>query len=343
MTRPLSGEPALIAALARSFGSPPLDVMVGIGDDCAVLDPNGADCLLWTMDTLVEGVHFDLSYISLFQLGRKALTVNLSDIAAMGGEPLYALFSLGWPPARDTAGALALGKGLAQVARDYGTVVIGGDTVASPQGLMLTVAVMGRVPRGEMVPRSGARPGDRLYVTGLLGESAAGLEILKRGLHVDPLLKQALVTAHLEPQPQLQAGRLLARERLATALIDISDGVATDLAHICRASGVGARLDAALVPISFRVWQVAGMLDRNPLDLVLKGGEDYHLLFTSPNEKGEELFLAFARTGLDPPHLLGEIVPGEGVVLSSPKGDTEITGAGYNHFRFDQEYALNFA
>jgi thiamine-monophosphate kinase len=330
-------ETALVEALSRKFGPPPPGVVLGIGDDCAALSLDGADYLLWTVDTLVEGVHFELSYTPLTRLGRKSLVVNLSDIAAMGGIPLYALLSLSWPPAKDRAGALELGQGLAQAAREYGVAVIGGDTVASAGPLMVTVTVLGRVPGDEMVRRAGARVGDRLYVTGPLGESAAGLGLLqgRPDQDIDPSLKTALSQAHLDPQPQLKAGRLLARQRLATAMIDLSDGLATDLFHVCRASAVAARIDAAAVPVSPRVKAVAPILRQDPLDLALKGGEDYQLLFTSPPELAGSLAQAFSQAGLPSPVCLGEIVPGEGVLLVTPTGDRDIAGAGYDHFRLD--------
>lgn len=325
----------MIAALSRLFEPAPAEVAVGIGDDCAALAVAGPDYLLWTVDTLIEGVHFDLSYFSLRQLGRKALAVNVSDIAAMGGEPLYAVLSLGWPRTKNPAGALELGEGLAQAAREYGVAVIGGDTVASPGGVMVTISLLGRVPRGEMLTRRGAGIGDRVYVTGPLGEAAAGLEILKRGLTLEPDLQGALAQAHLDPRPQLRAGRVLAEQNLAGALIDLSDGVATDLGHICRASGVGARVPAATAPVSPRVQAAAPLLGADPLELALKGGEDYQLLFTSPVTKTPALFQAFARAGLPPPLPLGEIVAGAGVLLATPEGEKEITFDGFDHFRLD--------
>lgn len=328
-------ESALIAALYRLFGPPPPGVALGIGDDCAALAVTGEDFLLWTVDTLIEGVHFDLAYFSLPQLGRKALAVNLSDIAAMGGEPLYTLLSLGWPRDRDVAGALALGAGLAQAAKEYGVAVIGGDTVASPAGVMITLTLLGRVPRGEMLQRRGARVGDNIYVTGPLGEAAAGLEMLQRGLALESEVHRSLVEAHLNPRPQLQAGRVLASQRLATALIDLSDGVATDLGHVCLASGVGARIPGGRAPVSPRVRTAAASLDLDPLDLALKGGEDYQLLFTSPPEKAPALCQAFARAGLAPPLPLGEIIPGAGVFMETAAGEKEITGQGFDHFRLD--------
>ncbi len=331
---PLS-ETALITALAREFGPAPSEVILGIGDDCAALAIGGADYLLWTVDTLVEGVHFDLAYTTLTQLGWKSLAVNLSDIAAMGGVPRHALLSLGWPPNRDRGLALEFAAGLAQAAREYGVAVIGGDTVASPQGLVVTVTLTGLVPASQMLRRSGARVGDVIFVTGPLGEAATGLEILRQGLALAPDLTKTLVEAHLLPRPQLAAGRLLAQAGLATALIDTSDGVATDLHHICQASAVGALLPAASVPISPRVQTAAPDLNRDPLTLALTGGEDYLLLFTSPPERAARLAQVFLKAGLPAPLPLGRIVPGDRVILETAGGDVDISGQGYDHFALD--------
>jgi thiamine-monophosphate kinase len=334
MRRPPAGEFGLIADLARIFGPPPPGVVLGIGDDCAVLETGGEDYLLWTVDTLLEGVHFDLGYTSLRQLGRKSLAVNLSDIAAMGGIPQYALLSLGWPPNRDLAQALHIGQGLSEVAREFQTALIGGDTVASPGGVAVTVAVLGRVPKGELLTRTGARVGDGIYVTGPLGESAAGLEVLRRRPSLPAALTSPLTEAHLDPTPQVAAGRLLAEHHLATALIDLSDGVASDLGHLCRLSGVGARLQEAAVPVSPEVRAVAAALGLDPVTLALAGGEDYELLFTSPHPPAT-LERAFSQAGLRLPQRLGSVVPGEEVVLTGPDGERIITGGGYNHFRLD--------
>lgn len=335
MLTPPAGEVGLIAALAEFFGPPPRGVVVGIGDDCAALDLGGETYVLWTVDTLVEGVHFDLAYTSWRQLGRKSLAVNLSDIAAMGGEPLYALLSLGWPPQRDLDLALEFGQGMAESGREYGVTVIGGDTVAAPAGLVVTVVVLGQVPREEMLLRAGARVGDQIYVTGVLGEAAAGLEILRRGLHPAPEAAEPLIAAHLDPPPQLAAGRLLARHRLATAAIDLSDGAATDLFHICRASRVGARLEAQAIPISPGLKLAARELERSPLDLAVKGGEDYQLLFTSPPDRGAALVQIFREAGLPAPIRIGAIVAGREVVLAGPAGEEIISGGGFDHFRLD--------
>jgi thiamine-monophosphate kinase len=331
----LTSEWDLIAALSREFGPAPPQVILGIGDDCAALALDGADYLLWTVDTLVEGVHFNLAYTSLAQLGWKSLTVNLSDIAAMGGEPRQALLSLGWPPARDRRQALEFAAGLAQAAREYGVAVIGGDTVASPGSLIVTVTLTGRVPAAQMLRRSGAKIGDLIFVTGPLGEAAAGLEILRQGLELDPDLQKPLMEAHLRPRPHLKAGRLLAQGGLATALIDISDGVATDLYHICQASGVGALVGAAEVPVSTLVREAGPQMGRDPLELALTGGEDYLLLFTCPAETAGRLAPTFSRAGLPAPLPLGRIAPGDRVTLQGPAGEVDISGRGYDHFRLD--------
>ncbi len=335
MTRTPTGEVELIARLAEIFGAAPSGVALGIADDCAALDLGGPDYLLWTVDTLVEGVHFELSYMSLGQLGRRSLAVNLSDIAAMGGEALYALLSWGWPQNRDLAGALEFGAGLAACARNYGAAIIGGDTVSSPLGLAITLTVLGRVPKSQMLRRSGAHAGDLVYVTGPLGEAAAGLEILQRHMVLDSALRDPLVQAHLDPRPQLAAGRLLAREGLATACIDLSDGIATDLMHICRLSRAGARLQATDIPVSPGAGAVAAMTGRDPLEFALKGGEDYQLLFTCAPEAAPHLPVAFAQAGLPAPRPIGEMVSGSEVILITQEKEIIISGGGFDHFRLD--------
>jgi thiamine-monophosphate kinase len=331
----LSREWDLIQALSRKFGPAPAGVVLSIGDDCAAIEIPGPDYLLWTVDTLLEGVHFDLSYTTLAQLGWKSLAVNLSDIAAMGGDPGSALLSLGWPKGRDRREALDFAAGLAQAAREYGVAIIGGDTVASPAGLIITVTLTGRVPAHEMLRRAGAGAGDLIFVTGPLGEAAAGLHILRQGLELPQELQETLTEAQLRPRPHLRAGRLLAREGLATALIDTSDGIATDLYHICRASGVGARIPGGAVPVSPRVTAAAPHLGCDPLDLALFGGEDYLLLFTAKPAVATRLPESFARAGLAAPLPLGQIVPGDRVVLATPTGEVDISGQGYDHFRLD--------
>ncbi len=329
----VAGEFELIERLAALFGPAPPGVVRAIGDDCAVLEDGPGHYLVWTIDTLAEGVHFDLGYISLHQLGVKTVAVNVSDIAAMGAEPLYGLLALGWPPGRDLAGALELGAGLREGAARYGAALIGGDTVQSPGGLSLSLTLLGRVRREEILLREGARPGDLVWVTGPLGEAAAGLEVLRRGLEVAPEVRHALVQAHLDPRPQVAAGRVLAASRRATAAIDLSDGVASDLYRLCRAAGAGAEVAAERLPIAPGVKQVAALAGREPWELALAGGEDYQLLFTAPPEAAAALEAEFGAAGLPPPTVIGRIIPGGGVFLDTAGGRREISGAGFDHFQ----------
>ncbi|MDD3580757.1 MAG: thiamine-phosphate kinase [Desulfobacca sp.] len=332
MPPPALGEFALIAQLSHVFGPAPPDVVQGIGDDCAVLALSPERYLLWTIDSLIEGIHFDLAYMSLKQLGRKALVVNLSDIAAMGGEPQYALLSIGWPPERELGGALEVAAGLQEIAEKYAVRLIGGDTVRSPAGLMLSLTVLGSIRPEELLCRHGAQVEDLIYVTGPLGEAAAGLEVLRRGMELSPEPQATLLGAFLNPQPQLPAGRCLAQHHLATALIDLSDGVASDLFHICTQSRVGARLNAEQIPISAALSQVAALLHLDPLDLALKGGEDYQLLFTAPAHQEPRLRQCFQAAGLPPPLAIGQIIAGDRVYLETPAGFQDISGAGFDHF-----------
>jgi thiamine-monophosphate kinase len=329
----MQGERGLIVELSRIFGRPPEQVVCGIGDDTAVIGPEENYELLWTIDTLIEGVHFDLRYTPLELLGRKAMAVNLSDIAAMGGEPQYVLLALGWPPERDLEGALELAKGMQARAREYGVGIIGGDTVGAPAGLTMSLTVLGRVKPDELLRREGARPGDLIYVTGPLGQAAAGLEMLRQGLQVAAETKTLLGQAFLDPQPQVAAGRVLARQHLATSLIDLSDGVASDLDQICQRSNVGAVVAGENVPVPPAVREVAALTGKDPLDLALKGGEDYQLLFTGAPDKRREIERCFAQADLPEPRLIGIVVPGSGVRLRLPSGEQEISGAGFDHFR----------
>jgi thiamine-monophosphate kinase len=328
----MRGERDLIAELSRIFGRPPEQVVCGIGDDTAIIRPESEYHLLWTIDALLEGVHFDLSYTNLRQLGRKALAVNLSDIAAMGGEPQYVLLALGWPPERDLQGALELARGMQELAQEYGVALIGGDTVGSPGGLSMSLTVMGRVRPSEVLRRDQAQAGDVIYVTGPLGQAAAGLEVLRRGLELPVGTEAPLRQAFLDPRPQVAAGRVLAGQHLAKAAIDLSDGVASDLYQICLVSGVGALVEADLVPIPPGVEETARLTGEDPLDLALKGGEDYHLLFTARPEAEPEIQRCFRQAGLPAPTRIGAIDVGTGVRLRRGSEEQDISGTGFDHF-----------
>jgi thiamine-monophosphate kinase len=267
------GEFGLIERIGRMSASG-RGVRIGIGDDCAWVN-HAAGSSLITADLLIEGVHFDLKWTSLFALGYKSLAVNLSDIAAMGGVPAYAIVSLGIPAKFDSKQVDEFYRGFNSLARKCRVALIGGDTNISP-ALIISVCLIG-APPARPVRRSGAKAGDDIYVTGTLGDSALGLEQLrKKSRPANPPAVRQLLARHHRPTPRLSAGALLAREKLATAMIDISDGLLQDLGHICKASNTGAVIWNDRLPLSAAYRALAG---KNRTRFALGGGEDYELLF----------------------------------------------------------------
>ena len=274
------GEFGLIQRLSAAVGAPaPEALIVGIGDDAAAWRVGDA-VLLATTDTLVAGVHFLPSWVPWHDLGWKALAINVSDIAAMGGEPLFALVTLALPPETAVAAIDELYAGLRECALEYGVTVAGGDVVRAPQ-VALTVALLGRAevgPQGEplLLRRDEARVGHVIAVTGTLGDSAAGLRKLREGAPPD----DPLARAHLRPRPPMQTARQAARLGVPCG-IDISDGLLQDLGHICEMCDLAADLRAAVVPLS------PGLRSAYPneaLALACGGGEDYQMLFVAPPE-----------------------------------------------------------
>ena len=257
---------------------------------------------LITADLLIEDVHFRLDYTSLHCLGHKALAVSLSDIAAMGGQPRFALLTLGIPKNNLSAAIRnpqwdEFFAGYFALAEKFGVTLIGGDTSASPQSLVIDSIVMGSCESGKAVRRHGARVGDAIYVTGNLGASAAGLELLRRGEclndNIHDLVQTALRT-HLQPQPRIEFGQLVGAAGLAHAMMDVSDGLAQDLSHICEESGVGAIIDDETMPVAPETKLVAEN-DEAAFRLAVSGGEDYELLLTASREY-EPALLEIART-----------------------------------------------
>lgn len=283
----------MIEALLRSWpapASPSLarNVTVGPGDDCAMVRRGAGVAWLVTTDQLVEGTHFDWSWSTAAQLGRRAGAVTLSDIAAMGGIPRYLLVSLGLPPRTEVATVTRFYGGLRRLLSRYKVQLIGGDTAAARRFHAAMVAI-GEVEPRRALTRTGARPGDCIMVTGTLGDAAAGLQILRRhylrrirsgrGRPTMGIMR-LLVRRQLSPTPRLEAGRLLAVRRLATAMLDLSDGLMIDLDRLCRASGVGATLLINQLPVSPALAAYGRHTRQNPLRFALAGGEDYELLFT---------------------------------------------------------------
>lgn len=318
------GEFGLIDLLARVVGEKPLPsgVVLGIGDDTAAWQ--GGGMVLATTDTLVEGVHFSLDWAPWRDLGWKALAVNLSDIAAMGGFPRYALVTLALHADTEAEDVEELYRGLMEAAGEFGVAIVGGDVVRAPV-VMLTVALWGDAPSmgaNGMLRRDAARPGDAIAVTGHLGASAAGLRILQG--QAAPIDADPLRQAHLRPQPRITEGQLLWRQGVRAA-IDISDGLVADLGHICQMSGVGARIYVEALPVHPLVKAVFG---DEAINLALGGGEDYELLFTAPLHVLADIRDRF------PISIIGEIVagpPGQVVILDDQRQEIELEHRGWDH------------
>ncbi|MHB0938380.1 MAG: thiamine-phosphate kinase [Armatimonadota bacterium] len=323
-------EDALIARLAGLLPAA-RRTRLGIGDDAAVVELPGGDLLLITTDLLMEDVHFRLHWGEFAQLGWKALAQNLSDIAAMGGAPTHAVIALGLPPRVSTDQAAALYRGIGALAAQSGVDIVGGDTIRSSGPLTLGVTVLGRVAASELLTRGGGHPGDALFVTGALGAAAAGVRLLDSGRPVPEALRPALL-AQLQPQPRLTPARALATAGRVTAMMDLSDGVATDLHRLCRMSGTGAvvyrdRLPIAPVVPAACAWLAEGGVPCNSFELALCGGEDFELLLAAPPEAEDALR---ARTAPLPLTRIGELTSSPDLLLRDAR-DTPLPW-GFTHF-----------
>ena len=303
-------------------------VRLGIGDDAAWVDnPRGSS--LVTADLLIEGIHFNLKWTSLADLGYKALAVNLSDIAAMGGTPAYVLLSLGIPAKFNSAKVNELYRSINALAQLHGVTIVGGDTNAA-SSLLISVCLIGHPPV-KPICRSGAHIGDDVYVTGTVGDAALGLELLrnKRGLRSGTAAQ--LLKRHHRPTPRLATGALLAQRNLVTAMIDISDGLAQDLGHICRASGVGATIEQEKLPLSTAFRELAGKVGMRH---ALSGGEDYELLFCAAPAQRKSITTVSEQTEV-PISRIGFCVPAtKGIrVIDAAGGEMAHTAQGHDHFQ----------
>jgi thiamine-monophosphate kinase len=327
------GEFGIIDLFREQGGAAHAWVSTGIGDDCAVLDTGGGTSLLVTTDMLAEGVHFLRSGSSPWRLGWKSLAVNISDIAAMGGEPAAAFLALGLTPDIQEKFLLEFRDGLFACAAEYRVDLLGGDTIRTRSDLVFSLTLLGRAASGRVVKRSGARPGDRVMLGGPVGESAAGLQLLGGATgNLDSADREQLLRAHLEPHPQVALGRLLARNGLARAMIDVSDGLLQDLGHICRESGVGADIDTGRLPLSDALCRAAESAGADPLEWALRGGEDYVLLFCVPPGLEEPARSAGrGEPGIDL-LTIGEITSGPGIRVCRDGIWTETDPAGFTHF-----------
>ncbi|GIU83188.1 MAG: thiamine-phosphate kinase [Acidobacteria bacterium] len=263
-----------------------------VGDDCAVFSKDEKTDFVITADLLVEDVDFRLNWASAEQIGHKALAVSLSDIAAMGAKPLYALVTLGIPNSLwQTDFVEKFYKGWFKLAKREKVELIGGDISKSAEKFFVDSIVLGEVPKGKAILRSGAKNGDLIFVSGYLGNAALALKILEGKIKkssMDSKFTKNLLSHQLQPNPETKLGVMIGERQLATAMIDISDGLSSDLWHICQASKVGARIFAEKIPISRKLRSVVNS-DHEALELALHGGEDFRLLFTVKPEKAKTL------------------------------------------------------
>lgn len=330
------GELSLIREIRGRFRKKRKGLITGIGDDAAIIAPF-KDKLLFTSDMMIEGIHFDLSYTTPFQLGYKIIAVNVSDIYAMAGTPEYVILDLAMRRDTDKGFVDSFFRGIKKASERYGIILAGGDLSAS-DGIVVAVTVVGRSK--SPVLRSGARPGDRIYVTGNLGDSACGLEILKKLKRQIPLEDRSLMSKELESinKGLLRIGlewrivSLLIKKHLltavsshnikkATAMIDISDGLFIDLNRLCDESKVGARIYLDRIPLSKALKKACSIMNLDPYRFATTGGEDYELLFTSPEVKGESAFC------------IGEITR-QGMFFVDEKGiEKPIRSEGYQHWQ----------
>jgi thiamine-monophosphate kinase len=329
----VSGEDTLVRAIRALTTTTAPGVRVGIGDDCAVLEPRVGASLLATTDLLVEDVHFRRRWAEPADIGWKSMAVNLSDIAAMGGRPRWAVVALAIPEGTNHEEIEAFYEGALALARTHDVAIVGGDTSASPAGWIVNVTVLGEAATPRL--RSGARAGDVVAVTGSLGRSAAGLAVLERDAAPDGVAAGDLADvtgSHLRPQPRVREGEWLAAAGGVTAMMDVSDGVGIDLPRLLVESRVGASVDVDRLPVDDATRAVAAALDLDPVDWATGGGEDYELLLTCEPAALERLQRGLAETYGTRLTAIGGITAGSSTVHWRSRGRTVTVARGFEHF-----------
>lgn len=307
------------------------NVKLGIGDDCAVIKQNSKKDLVITTDLLVEDIDFRLDWTRPEFIGHKALAVSLSDVATMGAKPIWALVSIGIPEKIWKSDFVErLYEGWFKLAKKFKVELAGGDVSRTPDKIVIDSIVAGAVKKDQAVLRSGAKPGDLLFVTGKLGAAAAGLKLLESGERYDPAVVKSsnLFKRQLTPTPQVRIGKKIGKLKLATAMIDLSDGLSSDLRHLCRASAVGARIYADKIPLAKNVLRIVETKTL-ALEFALDGGEDFELMFAADKKNYDEILKSFTQVS----HI-GEIT--ETVERVELVGDSEtvvLQPKGFQHFK----------
>ncbi len=305
------------------------EVIRGIGDDCAVIEKDKDSVILISTELFIEDIHFLREKTSPYKLGIKAVNASLSDIAAMGGVPLYLLSSVSVPKDIGMGYLEVLYKGIKYACSRYKVDIIGGDTSSSINRIAISITVIGKMEKRKVVYRKGARPGDLIYVTGYLGDSAAGLFLLKEEIDAPLDVKKKLIDSHNIPEPDILAGRIASEYEFASAMIDISDGLVADLNHICEQSNVGAILNLEDIPFSKELFSLKDRL--SIYELALYGGEDYKLIIIVRPEKRRDFEEIFKKRGILC-FKIGEIKKEKGIKISSKEGIKELEIRGYEHF-----------
>ena len=339
--RPKSGsslrEFELIRALKQRYGASDARIVLGMGDDAAVIAPErGSRCLL-TTDLLAEGIHFDRATAAFADIGFRAAAANLSDIAAMGGSPDFLLVSLAIPRDGTVGQVKQLYSGMMAACRSHRVKLIGGDTSASTGGWFVAITLVGSAIAGRILLRRGAKAGDDLYVTGTLGDSRAGLGLIRRGKESAQSLsageRRFLVQRHLRPTARVREGLWLATSGWATSAIDLSDGLSGDLRHVCADSRVGAVIELSALPISPACREYALSVKQDPVTLALAGGEDYELLFTVPARHRATFHRASARRGFRVTRVGRMTAAKEGLRMTLADGRRRpLPASSYEHF-----------
>jgi thiamine-monophosphate kinase len=337
------GEFGLISRIAAGVAGGD-GLITGIGDDAAVTAPSPGMQLLTSTDMLLEGVHFRSSWHAPYLLGRKSLAVNISDIAAMGGIPRWATLSLAVPADLSLDIIDEFTRGFLALAAEHGVTLIGGDTCSSRNGLIISVTIMGEQVPEQIVRRSGAQPGDEIWVTGTLGDAALALSLLEGESTVSALkggdsgaryddAKHYLISRLLDPTPRTSAGRSLAESGLITAMIDVSDGLLADFGHIAEQSGVGGDIQLDALPVSTPFHTVAERFPAFPHHLVLSGGEEYELAFTAPASNREKIVSIVKKCGIDAVPV-GIVTTLPGIRVTRSDGSSYLPeNQGFNHFK----------
>jgi len=306
--------------------------LIGIGDDCAIIRANDEEDYIITTDLLMEDVHFLRHAISPFQLGYKSLAVNLSDIAAMGGTPVASFLSFAIPKDLDVEYLDQFMEGYHELSKKYNTALLGGDTTKSLKHLAINVAVIGKCPKGKARKRGDAKAGDVICVTGNLGDSAGGLQFLLDG--ITSKSNEYLLNKHHQPEPRINEGLFLSQYSGVNAMMDISDGISSDLKHIIKASNVSAEVEIQSIPISGDLKNESAKNNWNAIELATSGGEDYELLLTVSAAEFEQIQTDFESEFHKPLIKIGTIIQGTPQIHWVNNGQSvELSSTGFNHFK----------